>query len=552
VDSVGGVRIIAKHSGSCLDVPGGSNQDGLLIQQFACGLGRNQRWIYAERGPYRFQLTATPIGRYTFTLQENRAYSFSLSNLSPGVTPLMHLWSRTHGNVTPLGLGPLPGGAIALNYSVPAGRGGTYTFFVHAAPGGNTGTASLTVRQNNAVFRQYPNVPVGGTAVNVPASSNTSRFRYESAALPGEGNATLILALDNLNHLEGFDYGVSGHAPRVTGSRITRIVIASMSSNSRSAVLYANDIFRDNDHDGIGYGLERELGTCDLKQAQPRCAAVFNTSDTDRDGIEDGVEVFGVEDGGLAFPSWGANPLHKDLFVEADWTEEFQATPLNQERIRRLEFHLAHGPAAHLDNPDGRDGIALHVDAGIIPTDPADRTLYGAWGGVNRVTLAAWQASYPAPPAGSFDSRRLPYFRQLLLLKAGGQNGFGRFWYATGEDPDTIMHEFGHTVGLHHESVISGLNCSPAYPSIMSYATPHSTFLTGDDFPPDGINPSRLCEADGLGSGITDLSFITSSLGGIPVDLPTGTSTGTAMARFPEPLQSEARAGAVHGNVCER
>jgi hypothetical protein len=57
-------------------------------------------------------------------------------------------------------------------------------------------------------------------------------------------------------------------------------------------------------------------------------------------------------------------------------------------------------------------------------------------------------------------------------------------------------------------------------PSIMSYATPHATFLSGDGFPPEGINPSSLCEADGLGSGITDLSFITSSLGGIPVDSP--------------------------------
>jgi hypothetical protein len=103
-------------------------------------------------------------------------------------------------------------------------------------------------------------------------------------------------------------------------------------------------------------------------------------------------------------------------------------------------------------------------------------------------------------------------------VRGGGQNGFGRFWYATGEDPDTIMHEFGHTLGLQHESLVSGLNCSPAYPSIMSYATPHATFLTGDGFPPEGINPSSLCEADGLGSEVSDLSFITSSLGGIPVD----------------------------------
>jgi hypothetical protein len=530
-DNVGGVRIVAKHSNNCLDVPGAENQDGLLIQQYPCHLGSNQRWIYADRGPYRFSVTATPIGRRTLSLQENKSYSFSLSNLTAGLVPVIHLWSHTRGNVSPLGPVFLPGGAQTLNYSVPPGGDGDYTLFVHARAGSNPGTATLTVRQNNAVVGQYPNLPVGGATVDVPDSTAESRFGYQTAALPGGGNDTLILALDNLNYLQGFDYSRFDHASQITGARISQIVVASMDSISRPAVLYANDVFRDNDHDGLGYGLERELGTCDLHHAQPHCGGVFNTRDTDRDGIEDGAEVLGVENGNLAFPNWGANPVHKDLFVEADWiAEEFDHAPLNRDRIRRLQFHLAHGPAAHLDNPDGIDGIALHVDAGITPADPTDRTLYGDWGGAGPVTLAAWKAGFPAPPAGSFDSRRLPYFRQLLLVKGGGQNGFGRFWYATAEDPDTIMHEFGHTLGLQHEGVvpgpngpmIRGINCSPAYPSIMSYANPNATFLTGDGFPSDGINPSNLCEADGLGAGITDLSFITSSLGGILVDSSTG------------------------------
>jgi hypothetical protein len=125
--------------------------------------------------------------------------------------------------------------------------------------GVNPGTATLTIRQSNSVLGQYPNFRVGGTTVDVPDSTSSSRFRYETALLPGGGADNLILALDNLNHLEGFDYSASGHAPRITGGRITRIVVGSMNAISRPAVLYANDIFRDNDHDGIGYGLERHV-----------------------------------------------------------------------------------------------------------------------------------------------------------------------------------------------------------------------------------------------------------------------------------------------------
>jgi hypothetical protein len=358
-DNIGGVRIVAKHSGYCLDVPSGSTQDGLLIQQYPCHSGRNQRWIYADSGPYRFQVSATPIGRHTLSLRDGQSYSFSLSNLPAGVVPFMHLWRHPKRYVP--GQDILAPRVPTLSYVVPAGKGGTYTLFVHAPPGVNPGTATLTVRENGLVLGQYVNFPFGGTVVDVPRSTSSSQFRYETVALPGAVTDTFILALDDSNYLKGFDDDSgTGRASRIIGGAGTsRIVVGTVNGTSGPSVLYANDVFRDNDGDGLGYGLERELGTCDMKNAQPRCAAVFNTSDTDRDGIEDGVEVLGLDDGDLNFPAWGANPLHKDLFIEADWTSEFDRTPLNQARIRRMQYHLAHGPADHLDNPDGVDGIAL-------------------------------------------------------------------------------------------------------------------------------------------------------------------------------------------------
>lgn len=571
-DALGGARIVAKHSGQCLDVPSGRSEDRLFIQQFSCHSGPSQRWTYADNGPYIFHVSATPIGRQTLSLSGGQSYSFSLTNLPPGVVPFMHLWSQTWGNVTPPGQNEPATRVPILNYVVPAGRAGTYTLLVHAPPGVNAGMATLTVRQNNSFLNQYRYFPFGGTVVDVPRSSAASQFRYETVELPGGVANTLILALDDSNRLTGFDDDSGlGLASRITGvAGTSRIVVGTVMGMGifpnvigGPSVLYANDIFRDLDHDGIGYGLERELGTCDRKNAQPRCASVFNPQDTDRDGIEDGVEVFGVEDGALYFPKWGANPLHKDLYVEADWLvypdqpdppgprwpNPPDRTPLNRESIRRMQETLAHGPAAHLDNPDGRPGLALHVDAGIWPTDPADRTLYGAWGGANQVPLALWQGG---PPAGSFDQRRLRYFRQLLLLRAGGSTPVGRFWYATGEDPDTIMHEFGHTLDLQHESFNGGVNCSPTYPSIMSYG-PKSpqAFSTGGGFPPEGRNPSSLCEADGLGPGIPDPSFITTILNGIRADSSgidwnrDGSISGTAPAGSASRCRPEERVRAV-------
>jgi hypothetical protein len=43
--------------------------------------------------------------------------------------------------------------------------------------------------------------------------------------------------------------------------------------------------------------------------------------DSDRDGLFDHDEVFGVDDLDYPqhLPAWGANPLKKDVFVEQDW-----------------------------------------------------------------------------------------------------------------------------------------------------------------------------------------------------------------------------------------
>ncbi|MFE2322416.1 CARDB domain-containing protein [Streptomyces sp. NPDC059385] len=85
-------------------------------------------------------------------------------------------------------------------------------------------------------------------------------------------------------------------------------------------------------------------------------------SDADEDGIADRYERFGVRnpDNSMAvdLPTLGANPLHKDVFLELDYSVGSAPTHEQVEVVRRA-FEVA-----PLPNPEGGDGITLHVDSG--------------------------------------------------------------------------------------------------------------------------------------------------------------------------------------------
>ena len=90
--------------------------------------------------------------------------------------------------------------------------------------------------------------------------------------------------------------------------------------------------------------------------------------DTDEDGLLDHWETKGVDidqDGAidLNLATMGANPLHKDLFLEIDWltrdgSKDFSPQPAALAFLRDA-FALAPVP-----NPDGVPGITVHIDAG--------------------------------------------------------------------------------------------------------------------------------------------------------------------------------------------
>ncbi|WP_033823430.1 M66 family metalloprotease [Kitasatospora sp. MBT63] len=85
-------------------------------------------------------------------------------------------------------------------------------------------------------------------------------------------------------------------------------------------------------------------------------------SDADQDGIADRDESYGIRNAdnstAVDLPAFGADPLHKDLFLELDHSGNTAPSHESLEVVRR-SFELA-----PLPNPAGGNGIRLHVDSG--------------------------------------------------------------------------------------------------------------------------------------------------------------------------------------------
>lgn len=95
--------------------------------------------------------------------------------------------------------------------------------------------------------------------------------------------------------------------------------------------------------------------------------------DDDSDGLMDHWETQGLDvdfdgEADLDLPAMGADPRHKDVFLEVDWTADRSRGGTRPWR-NRLPPYTAQGMAemfrlAPVWNPDGTNGITLHVDAG--------------------------------------------------------------------------------------------------------------------------------------------------------------------------------------------
>ncbi len=245
------------------------------------------------------------------------------------------------------------------------------------------------------------------------------------------------------------------------------------------------------------------------------CWQIKPPIDSDGDGLSDLHEQIGMDTDGddmidLDLPAMGANPLHKDIFLELDWTARNIPSRRN---IQKVIDTYAQAPvdSGGVANPDGQPGITLHVDTGSLTEDGL---LVGEnLGGGNQLGpefdvcgLTSHPGDYYFAKDANFDfeRRRFAFHYGALAVRccrsgsergkpceghsdcadnafctdAGGIASIGgsdlTVWSQTspndlvGFQGATLMHELGHNLHLLHGGD-EAQTCKPNYVSLMNY-----------------------------------------------------------------------------------
>jgi hypothetical protein len=289
------------------------------------------------------------------------------------------------------------------------------------------------------IFSNVMGTNSGNLIYETARTPNTPKYTYPEMFLLECGTQKIIKS----NTLTGAGFSGVGPNSRLSADNICAIILGTTNSISGSihvvapegpVNVYINDAnlpSRDQDQDGLGYKLERDLGSCDRRldfngNTIPTCGTtvsvpmtgktiykVFNLQDSDGDGIPDSVEVFGLETGNkqtgqqydyLELARMGASPTTKDIFFEIDYSNDNTEHPFREQEVLFIKAFFEDPNSAmlteHLNAFPTSAPIRLHFDIGRTPpnTNPAPglgqsgpsntymKTLYGDWGGSNTFT----------------------------------------------------------------------------------------------------------------------------------------------------------------------
>ena len=219
-------------------------------------------------------------------------------------------------------------------------------------------------------------------------------------------------------------------------------------------------------------------------------------ADTDGDGLCDKWETEGIDVNGdgvidLDLPGLGADPKHKDIFVEVDWMKNHK--PYNLSNV------VAAFDNANVSNPDGSDGIRLHIfrseEITAIRGRAVSATQAIGLGDVKGIKFGS--RSYACGEKawfGSLEERQSKNCKNISNAskkvyhyavfgydrkKGGGSSGVAELGgndllvtvrnSSQDSEQSTFMHELGHNLGLRHGGG-DGVHHKPNYLSVMSYS----------------------------------------------------------------------------------
>jgi hypothetical protein len=454
----------------------------------------------------------------------NATWTFTTSNLQPSTADtVLHIQDAGNGGFVG---GNDDFNGFASSVSVSGGPSGRSVYAVIRSYSEDTnGTCDLTVTDNatGQVMDTRTSTPFGVwryfTASTLPAGT-----KVYTTELLKQANDTVLLVLSGAGASVAAGYtddgGLGFMSKTVLPASASGAVFAMGrypgSAGTGGTTLVWDGDMTDSDGDGLSNTLEETLHTDPSK------------ADTDGDGLSDGVEIQGGTVYAARYPTFGADPLVKDLFVEADWVSCDSAgapcfgnvNTYQLDGTKALETkRVYYGPTAGSAQPATDTRVAVHMDIGVEnPAAAGDLSLtdWGNWfgAGIRAASLGTNCGGTRTLTAG-----RDRFHLAIVGTQATGGEGD---WCAAATSSGRILaHELGHNceIGHHYGWAPTGaFNYKWIRPSIMNYAYqnqpsdpahPNNGFFSVAPFRGITFNPSSVNEASWRGGNtIADLAIL--------------------------------------------
>jgi len=354
------------------------------------------------------------------TIPTSSTVVFQTKSCTSGADPALHLLrDNLNGTYTQVAFNDDWSGVDARISYTNSLASTSFVLFMRAK---NTATdGKCTVLKDGVTLES--GAPVGGDLV--PASTFTWATGNElwTVHVPGGGLMPSIFRFasttSTLSHFViGNGSGGSSHYT-MAGSQAYFLFATPFVRNGATytkprvgsglARVLSNDVGTDSDGDGLGDALEATLQTCSSPSPGACPHQAYHGRDSDRDGLSDGEEVLGIAGGlpggvdDIPFARWGANPRHKDVFVELDYFstldggylapgenpfEWLRANPWTpggywygtvESWYNEAVGPFATAPNEHIENPNGSSGLSVHFDLGVAPLVYSDEAKFGAY-----------------------------------------------------------------------------------------------------------------------------------------------------------------------------